>query len=217
MGFASPATAGGVIFQFVHVLIGVPSPETHTVTVELSTDVFEQLEDSDGTNASGTLASLAEKYARQQTSIMTYINRESEECPSMSRPPDIQPPAAELVGFEVSAVGEGEAVVTFTAGAEHANPLGSLHGGILSDVGDMAMGYAYASTLNPDESFTTLELKINYLRPVWDASLTATGRVVSGGKTVGLVECDIHDSDDRLIARLSSTCLTLRDEQAGGR
>ena len=127
------------------------------------------------------------------------------------------PPVGALVGFDVEHAADGESRLTFEARPEHANPMGTLHGGVLCDVGDAAMGTAYASTLAADESFTTLELKVNYLRPVWDATLTATGRVVSGGRTVGLVECDVHDEEDRLVARLSSTCLTLRGEQASGR
>ncbi|MFC5971171.1 PaaI family thioesterase [Halomarina salina] len=127
------------------------------------------------------------------------------------------PPIGALVGFDVDHVAGGESRLTLEAGPEHANPMGTLHGGVLCDLGDAAMGTAYASTLDSDESFTTLELKVNYLRPVWDDRLTATGRVVSGGRTVGLVECDVHDEEDRLVARLSSTCLTLRGEQASGR
>ncbi|MWG35330.1 PaaI family thioesterase [Halomarina oriensis] len=128
-----------------------------------------------------------------------------------------RPPIGALVGFDIESVGDGESHLSFQAGPEHANPMGTLHGGVLCDVGDAAMGTAYASTLGPEESFTTLELKVNYLRPVWDDRLTATGRVVSGGRTVGLVECEIHDEEERLVAKLSSTCLTLRGEQASGR
>ena len=79
------------------------------------------------------------------------------------------------------------------------------------------MGFAYASTLEESETFTTLELKINFLHPVWRARLTATANVVQRGRTVGLVECDVTDAEDRLVARASSTCMTLRGTQAQGR
>jgi uncharacterized protein (TIGR00369 family) len=79
------------------------------------------------------------------------------------------------------------------------------------------MGMAYAASLEEGESFTTLELKINFLRPVWAGRLIATGRIVKDGQTVGLVECDIHDDQDRLVARASSTCMTLRGARATGR
>jgi uncharacterized protein (TIGR00369 family) len=79
------------------------------------------------------------------------------------------------------------------------------------------MGLAYRTTLAEHESFTTLELKINFLRPVWKAKLRAKARMVRAGKIVGLVECDVVDEQERLVARASSTCLTLRGELAEGR
>lgn len=127
------------------------------------------------------------------------------------------PPIANLIGFKVSSIEAGKAVVEFEAGEEHANPMGTLHGGVLCDISDAAMGMAYASSLNEGESFTTLELKINFLKPIWKAKLRAEGSVVNGGKTVGLVMCDVFDEQGRLIARATSTCMTLRGEQAGGR
>jgi uncharacterized protein (TIGR00369 family) len=95
--------------------------------------------------------------------------------------------------------------------------MGTLHGGVLCDISDAAMGMAYASMLKEGESFTTLELKINFLKPIWKAKLRAEGSVVSGGKTVGLVMCDVFDEQGRLIARATSTCMTLRGEQTNGR
>jgi len=127
------------------------------------------------------------------------------------------PPVARLIGFTLTDVEPGRAVITFEAGPQHANPMGTLHGGVLCDVADAAMGMAYAATLDEGETFTTLELKINYLKPVRTGVLTAAGRVVKVGRTVGLVECDVVDAKERLVARASSTCMTLRGEQAHGR
>jgi uncharacterized protein (TIGR00369 family) len=79
------------------------------------------------------------------------------------------------------------------------------------------MGLAYASTLAEGESFTTLELKINFLKPIWKSKLTAKGRVAKGGRTVGLAECDVFDDEGKLVARASSTCMTLRGDAALGR
>src|SRR5947199_5088181 len=127
------------------------------------------------------------------------------------------PPVAKLIGFTITSVEPGQVVIEFDAGPQHANPMGTLHGGILCDVADAAMGLAYASTLEEGESFTTLELKINFLKPVWEGHLRAVGRVVKRGKTVGLVECDVTDKAGSLVARSSSTCMALRGEQATGR
>jgi uncharacterized protein (TIGR00369 family) len=127
------------------------------------------------------------------------------------------PPVADLIGFQLTEIEPGRAVVALEAGPRHANPMGTVHGGVLCDTADAAMGMAYAATLEEGETFTTLELKINFLKPVRTGRLTATGRVVKGGRTVGLVECDVVDDKDRLVARAASTCMTLRGEQAVGR
>jgi uncharacterized protein (TIGR00369 family) len=127
------------------------------------------------------------------------------------------PPIGALLGMRLVAVEAGRARFELDADARHHNPMGTLHGGILCDLADGAMGMAYASTLEDGETFTTLELKINFLRPVVAAHLVAEGRVVSRGKTVGLTECSVTDERGRLIARATSTCLTLRGEQANGR
>jgi uncharacterized protein (TIGR00369 family) len=128
------------------------------------------------------------------------------------------PPIAETIGFTLREVEIGRTVFVLEARRDrHANPMGTLHGGVLCDVADAAMGTAYGTRLADGESFTTLELKINFLRPVWDARLLATAQVVSAGATVGVVECDITDEEGRLVARASCTCLTLRGERAKGR
>jgi uncharacterized protein (TIGR00369 family) len=127
------------------------------------------------------------------------------------------PPIATLLGFTITSVEHGEAVIAFEATTRHANPMGTLHGGVLCDIADAAMGMAYASTLAEGETFTTLELKINFLKPVWTGRLLAIGRVVKDGQTVGLMECDIRDAGNTLVARASSTCMTLRGQQAEGR
>ncbi len=129
----------------------------------------------------------------------------------------VDPPIARLLGFTLTRVADGEATIALEAGARHANPMGTLHGGVLCDVADAAMGMAHATTLEEGESFTTLELKINFLRPVWEARLEARGRVTNRGRTVSLVECDVVDEKGRAIARASSTVMTLRGEQAKGR
>lgn len=128
-----------------------------------------------------------------------------------------QPPVAQLIGFTLVGVSEGRSTVVFDAGPQHVNPMGTLHGGILCDIADAAMGIAYATTLEAEESFTTLELKINFLKPIWQAHLTAEGRVVKRGRAVGLTECDITDEKGTLVARASSTCMTLRGADATGR
>jgi len=126
-------------------------------------------------------------------------------------------PIARLIGFDANEIADGRAVVTLAAGPQHANPMGTLHGGVLCDIADAAMGMAFASTLAPGESFTTIELKINFFRPVWEARLRAEGKVIRRGSTVGYIECEITDESGRLVAKASSTCMVLRGDRAKGR
>jgi uncharacterized protein (TIGR00369 family) len=126
-------------------------------------------------------------------------------------------PIARLIGFAANEIADGRAVVTLAAGPQHANPMGTLHGGVLCDIADAAMGLAFASTLAPGESFTTVELKINFFRPIWEARLRAEGKVVRRGSAVGYVECEIADEAGRLVAKSSSTCMVLRGDRAKGR
>ena len=126
-------------------------------------------------------------------------------------------PVARLIGFEAKEIVDGRATVMLAAGLQHANPMGTLHGGILCDIADAAMGMAFASTLAREESFTTVELKVNFFRPIWQAQLKAGGTVVQRGRTIGYVECDITDEEDRLVAKAASTCMVLRGQKSAGR
>lgn len=127
------------------------------------------------------------------------------------------PPVARLVGFRILEVADGRSRLTLDVDERHANPMGTMHGGIVCDLADAAMGLAYASLLGDDESFTTLELKANFLRPVWRASLVARGRVIKAGKSIGVVEATVEDESGNLVAHVTSTCMTLREGQAKGR
>jgi uncharacterized protein (TIGR00369 family) len=127
------------------------------------------------------------------------------------------PPVAELLGIEFVEAGGGECTMRLEAEERHSNPMGTIHGGVIGDLADAAMGMAYFSTLGEGESFTTLELKLNFVRPFWTGTLLAHGRVVHGGRTVGLTECDVVDDRGRLISRASSICMRLTGEAAKGR
>jgi uncharacterized protein (TIGR00369 family) len=127
------------------------------------------------------------------------------------------PPIARLIGFRLIAAGDGTSVFEMEADERHWNPMGTVHGGVLCDIADIAMGFAYASKLEEGETFTTVEIKVNYLRPVWKSRLRATARIVKKGRKIGLVECDVTDEKGNLVARASSTCMTLNGEDARGR
>jgi uncharacterized protein (TIGR00369 family) len=127
------------------------------------------------------------------------------------------PPVGRLLGFVLKAIEPGRAVFEMEADERHHNPMGTLHGGIYCDLADAAMGYAYAATLGEGETFTTIELKINFLLVVRKATLIAEAKVVKAGSTVGYVECDVKDQTGRLVARAASTCMKLREARPTAR
>jgi uncharacterized protein (TIGR00369 family) len=126
-------------------------------------------------------------------------------------------PIGETLGFRAVEIRPDFAAFEMEVSRRHANPMGTLHGGVLCDIADGAMGMAWASELGEGETFTTLELKINFLKPVRNAKLRAEGRVVRRGRTIGLTECDVRDEKGELVAHATSTLMTLRGEQAKGR
>jgi len=122
------------------------------------------------------------------------------------------PPIGLLLGFVLKAIEPGHAGFEMEADERHHNPMGTLHGGVYCDLADAAMGWAYAATLAEGESFTTVEMKINFLRAVRHATLTAEAKVVKAGSTLGYVECEVTDEQGRLVAKAASTCMKLKRE-----
>jgi uncharacterized protein (TIGR00369 family) len=121
------------------------------------------------------------------------------------------PPIGRLLGFVLKSIEPGRAVFEMEADERHHNPMGTLHGGVYCDLADAAMGYAYAATLAEGETFTTVELKINFFRPVRKGKLTAEAKVLRAGANLGYVECDVRDGEGKLLARAASTCMKLRE------
>src|SRR3954454_23525514 len=95
------------------------------------------------------------------------------------------PPIGRLLGLFIKKIEPGRAVFEMEADERHHNPVGTLHGGVYCDLADAAMGYAYAATLGDGETCTTVELKINFFRPVRRGRLTAEASVIKAGNTLG--------------------------------
>lgn len=128
-----------------------------------------------------------------------------------------RPPIAELVGFTLTEVEVGRAVTEMDAGPRHANAVGTLHGGVICDLADAAMGAAIATTVEEGETFTTLDLNAKYFKPVWSARLRAVARVTRRTRSLGLIECEVTDAGGSLVAKVFSTCMVLRGDEARGR
>lgn len=119
-------------------------------------------------------------------------------------------PVAQVLGFEIVEAEEGRVVIELEASERLHNPMGTLHGGILGDIADAAMGYTFVSTLADDELFTTVELKLNFLKPVFESKLRAEAKIIKKGGTIGLLECHIYDEQESLVAHSTSTCMVLK-------
>ncbi|WP_423798522.1 PaaI family thioesterase [Neobacillus sp. SAB-20_R2A] len=119
-------------------------------------------------------------------------------------------PVAEVLGFQVVEVEEGRVVIEMEASDRLHNPMGTLHGGILCDIADAAMGYAFVTTLSDDELFTTVEIKFNFLKPIFKSKLRAEGKLIKKGSTVGLLECHVYDEKGSLVGHSTSTCMILK-------
>jgi uncharacterized protein (TIGR00369 family) len=137
-------------------------------------------------------------------------------CTAPVREP-LAAPIGSLLGLTLIRERVGRTTIEFQADDRYANPMGTLHGGILCDIADAAMGMAHRSTPAGGETFATIELQSQFPRPVWKAKLRAEERMVHAGRTLGLVKCNIFDDSERLVARASSTCVKLRGRLAEGR
>jgi uncharacterized protein (TIGR00369 family) len=127
-------------------------------------------------------------------------------------------PIMQTLGFKLVEVSEGSASVEMEAKTElHANPMGTIHGGVLCDIADAAIGTAHFTTLVEGESLTSIDLQIHFFRPVWNERLRAVAKPVHRGRTVSRYVCDIIRADGKLVAQVMSTIMTLRGEAARGR
>jgi uncharacterized protein (TIGR00369 family) len=122
------------------------------------------------------------------------------------------------LGIKIVEVGEATASMEMETKTDvHSNPMGTIHGGVLCDIADAAIGTAHFTTLTEWESFTSIDLQINFFRPVWNERLKAVARPVHRGRTISRYVCDITRADKKLVAQVTSTIMTLRDEAAQGR
>nr|MDT0667655.1 PaaI family thioesterase [Micromonospora sp. DSM 115978] len=117
-------------------------------------------------------------------------------------------PIGQLAGLEAVRAGLGDVVYRCVPDASFLNPMGVVHGGLLCTLLDAAAGSAVHTTLEPGVGFTSIEIKVNYLRAVRPGDvLTAHGWVSKPGRRVVFAEADVRDADDRLVANATTTCL----------
>lgn len=127
-------------------------------------------------------------------------------------------PMADLMGFGFHEVEEGRVVFECVPAEYHYNPIGTVHGGLACTLFDSAMGCAVHTMLPAGVGYTTVELKVNFLRPI----TTRTGRLLCEGKTIHVggrlatAEARLLDEDGKLYGHATTTCMIFRDEARDG-
>jgi uncharacterized protein (TIGR00369 family) len=119
------------------------------------------------------------------------------------------PPISQLVGFHLVEVEEGRAVFEGLPEFRHYNPIGTVHGGFAATLLDSALGCAIFSTLQKGDAWTTLELKLNFVRPMSKDTgpVRAEGRLIHRGRTVATAYGELKDGAGKLYAHASTTCM----------
>lgn len=120
-------------------------------------------------------------------------------------------PIGDTLGFRIVAVDKGEITLTGKPGKESLNLIGSVHGGWTASILDSAMALATLASLDEKHDFTTLDIKINYLRPITleIGEVKAEGRIINAGRRIALCEATVKDSKGRLLAHGTGTCLII--------
>lgn len=121
------------------------------------------------------------------------------------------PPIAELLAFRIVSVMPGEVTFSCVPDESAYNPIGLVHGGLVCTVLDSVLGCAVQSTLPAGVAYTSIEIKVNYLRPVHADSgeLTARGWVTKPGRRVAFAEADVRDPNGKVVATASGSCLIM--------
>jgi uncharacterized protein (TIGR00369 family) len=122
------------------------------------------------------------------------------------------PPIAVLMGMWITEVSEGRVVFAAEPAEYHYNPLGTVHGGVMATLLDSALGCVVQSMLPAGISYTTVELKVNYLRPITvkTGTVYCEGKIIYVGGRIATAEGRLTDAEGKLYAHGTTTCLILR-------
>jgi uncharacterized protein (TIGR00369 family) len=127
------------------------------------------------------------------------------------------PPISALLGMEIDEVDEGRVVFGVEPREYLYNPAGVVHGGLAATLCDSAMTCAVAATLPAGVATTTVELKVNFVRPIVEATgrLRCEGQVIHAGGRIATAEARVTDAAGALYAHATTTCLIMRPEKGG--
>src|SRR5207244_10786775 len=120
--------------------------------------------------------------------------------------PGIYPsPATKTLGIKILELSEGRSLVEMDVDEQPHNMSATMHGGVMADIADAAMGIAISTTISPDEDFTTMEMKISFFRPHIKGSLRAEGIVAKRGKRVAFAEAVLTNHKKQIVAKDTGT------------
>lgn len=139
--------------------------------------------------------------AREMSGIELFRKLQKGEVPA--------PPISHLIGQTIEEVEEGRVVMALHPDEHLYNPIGTVHGGVIATILDSVMGCAVHTTLPKGRAYTTLEIKVNYLRAVLADSgqLRAEGKAIHVGRRSAVAEGRLLDANGRTVATASTTCL----------
>ena len=138
--------------------------------------------------------------------VLDYLQRQIEGRLAADEATHMRYPTAisQMLGFRIVAVGEAMAVVEFDADAQrHGNQQGTVHGGMLCELADAAIGTAHSTLMEPGQSFTSIDLKAAFLRPVWRSRLCARAWAEHRGRTISHYRCEIERDDGKTVASIA--------------
>lgn len=156
----------------------------------------------------------------EKLTTLEFLSRQLDGSLPVDATTEMKYPTAisKLLGFRIVEISKGCAKLELNANAEiHGNQQGTVHGGMLCELADAAIGTAHSTAIQEGETFTSIDLKIKFFRPVWESVLTATAKQIHHGKTITHYQCEITRDDGKAIALATSTVMTLRGNAANGR
>ncbi|CAB3624604.1 thioesterase [Achromobacter marplatensis] len=156
----------------------------------------------------------------QHLPVLEYLQRQLDGLLGEGDRTHMRYPTAisQLLKFRIVSISEADAEIELDADAAiHGNQQGTVHGGLLCELADAAIGTAHSTLIKEGESFTSIDLKASFLRPVWQSQLRAHAWATHRGKTISHYRCVIRREDDKVVASIESAVMTLRDERARGR
>lgn len=152
--------------------------------------------------------------------VLGYLQRHINDTLAPEESSHMRYPTAisQTLSMRVISVGPGVATVEIDADSEiHGNQQGTVHGGLICELADAAIGTAHSTLMREGESFASIDLKVNFIRPVWKSVLRAIARPVQSGNTISHYNCEVFRDDGKLAATAISAVMTLRGEKATGR